>query len=186
MTEGRAPLRGSEVLRSLTTAIAPAMRAAGCTRAGGALGFHRQIAPELFTLAVGRSRPFEPAASFVLVNAEIGLARVPDARAGRFRRLSGVLGPGDARAALIAYRNQALARARSRDAPAIADGRVDPRFYEPLSESLPENYYADVWLPVGTQDASALAALLPELLLAAFSRVAHARIEGSRLLLDGE
>lgn len=118
MSSPRDALTGSGALRSISTSIAPAMRAGGCTRARWTLGYYRQIAPELFAMSVGRSRPYEPAASFVLVNVEIGLARIPDARAGRFRRLSGVLGPGLWRTELVRYRNEELgARGTMRQFP---------------------------------------------------------------------
>lgn len=186
MSSPRDALTGSGALRSISTSIAPAMRAGGFTRARRTLGYYRQIAPELFAMSVGRSRPYEPAASFVLVNVEIGLARIPDARAGRFRRLSGVVGPGLSRTELVRYRNEELASARVRDAGVIDAGRVDARIYEPLAEDLPDNYYTDVWLPVGVAGVGRLAAILPRLLLAAFERVERACIEGTRLLLEGE
>jgi len=188
MNADRPSLTGSAVLRALTPAIAPAMREAGCTRQKWTLGFSRRASNDWFALCVGLSRPWPVSASFVVINVDIGLARIEDARAGRYRRLSRVLGPGAERSALLAYRNAEIAAARVRDAAHVDDRHAMPNasLYRPIADDLPENYYADVWLPVATPDAAALVPLLPKLLIAALDRVADARVDGSRLLLDGE
>jgi len=149
----RSPLTGSSALRQIGSAIAPTMVEAGCTRGRWSLGFYRRVSDEWLALSVGVTRPRYPGASFLVINVDIGLSRIADARAGRFRRLSRVLGLSAERSELLTYRNAALAAARERDAPPPVGGsdaaRIDASFYEPRLEGLPENHYSDVWLPAG-------------------------------------